>query len=209
MTQRIGLSNRPDPGFQTYVKSQTMVRSGNQVAPTGAVINKRYYSQVDAEIYFGDIFVDEVVAIQCSLSQNTQAITGFNSFVYDSVAQGARLASGSFTVNFTMPGYLDYVIGELRKLTAARAATSNAQKNQENTKSEQAVGEASFAQSGALWPAGFDIDLMLGQKTKIGDPVHMIIEGVILTGNQTVLDASGKVMLEQYAFIARDLRPIR
>ena len=40
----------------------------------------RYYSAVDGELYFGDIFIDEVTSISWNVQQQTMPIYGYNSY---------------------------------------------------------------------------------------------------------------------------------
>ena len=70
---------------------------------------KRYYSSIDAEIYFGGIFIDEVTNIAWSVQQQALPIYGYNSYCFDDVAVGARLINGQFTINFTEANYLQKI----------------------------------------------------------------------------------------------------
>ena len=90
-------------------------RLGDKEAFTSLVPNQngnyiRYFSSIDAEIYFGDVFIDEATQVTWQVQQNVQPIYGYNSYVYDDIAVGARLVNGSFTINFTKAGYM-YEIG--------------------------------------------------------------------------------------------------
>lgn len=56
----------------------------------------------------------------------------------------------------------------------------------------------------------FDLNIILGEKSGAGDPVHIIILGAAIQNCQTVLSASAAgtppAVMEQYSFIARDVR---
>ena len=77
---------------------------------------KRYYSSIDADIYFGEIYIDEIVNIQFVVQQNAMPLYGYNSFVFDDMALGNRIVSGSFVINFTAPRYLFALLDELSSL---------------------------------------------------------------------------------------------
>jgi hypothetical protein len=44
--------------------------------------NTRYYSSIDAEIYFGDIYVGEIKNITWNIQQNSLPLYGYNSYTF-------------------------------------------------------------------------------------------------------------------------------
>lgn len=76
----------------------------------GPIFNKvydlEYFDASQAQLYIGDVWVDEVVALQYQCSQNKQPIYGYASQLYDDVAAGQVLVQGSFTINYKEQGYL-------------------------------------------------------------------------------------------------------
>jgi hypothetical protein len=74
------------------------------------LFSEDYFSSADVNIYFGKIWVEEIVGLQFQLAEQTMPIYGYNSFVFDHVARGKRMISGSFTINFTRTGYLQKII---------------------------------------------------------------------------------------------------
>lgn len=81
---------------------------------------KRYYSSIDVEIYFGEIYIDEIVNLQFTVQQNAQPLYGYNSFVMDDLALGNRVISGSFVINFTSPQYLFKVLDDLSAMRGVK-----------------------------------------------------------------------------------------
>jgi len=73
---------------------------------------EEYFSGSDISIYFGDVWVDEVVAINFSLVEHVQPIYGFNSYTWDAVARGSRIIQGTFRINFKETNYLNKILME-------------------------------------------------------------------------------------------------
>ena len=62
-----------------------------------------------------------------------------------------------------------------------------------------------------IWPATFDIDVIFGQNTGAGAPVHVVIEGVRLTNYSSAVSADGTGrpnIFEVYNFVGRDITTI-
>ena len=200
-TPRTGLSNRPN--FTNYVKSQPKTKAGVSI---GNPFNKRYYSQCDAEIFFGDTYIDEIVDLTFTEQQNSQPLFGYNSYTYDEVAQGTRSIQGVFSVNFTSPGYIKSIVDAMVQAGAAKSNVSIAKTAPEGTIAEKAKPAVTASVgSGPVWPKTFEIDLVFGQKTSLGEAVHIVITGVVITGYKMGVDVSGKVAVENYSFIAKDI----
>lgn len=73
---------------------------------TAAPYIPQYYSGAQAQIYFDDVLIDEVVQIQYSTATNKMPIYGYASELFDTVASGNLLVQGSFVINFVEAGYL-------------------------------------------------------------------------------------------------------
>lgn len=72
-----------------------------------------YYSGTDIRIYFGDMWLDEIVEIQWSVQEQVAPIFGYSSFTWDKVARGNRIVQGSFSINFKEVGYLQTILNSL------------------------------------------------------------------------------------------------
>lgn len=68
-----------------------------------------YFSGIDAKVFFGDVWVDDIVTIQYSVTQNKTPIYGYASQLYDAVARGNVIVQGTLTIAFKEMGYLNLV----------------------------------------------------------------------------------------------------
>lgn len=68
-----------------------------------------YFCGTQAKIYFGDIWVDDIITIQYSTNQNKTPIYGYASEHYDAVAPGTVLVEGQMTIAFKEVGYLNVI----------------------------------------------------------------------------------------------------
>lgn len=91
--------------------------------------SKEYFSGAQVQIYFGDTFIEEAVALEYSMMENVAPIYGFASHTFDKVARGTRLVQGSFTINFTEAGYLQTVLDRLsNKMNTAEGKSTGVNK---------------------------------------------------------------------------------
>lgn len=171
---------------------------------------KRYYSQIDANVWFGDKLVTDIQNINYGLSQHDMPLFGYNSYIYDELAIGNRLVQGTFTINFTEPLYIDNMIKKYQK------ATLIAEDKTEEVEYKEIVQPHRLSQTvqsnpehDAIWRQGFEIDIVYGQDDDVmGQPLHVILLDCHIMNVQTVLDSSGRPVLEQYQFLARDRKVI-
>ena len=61
---------------------------------------KRYFSQLDTEVYFGSEQIDEMVAFDFTISEPKLPIYGFNSFYANRIVSGRRQIQGTFAIKF-------------------------------------------------------------------------------------------------------------
>lgn len=80
-------------------------------------IYKRYFSQIDANVWFGDKLVTDIQNISYGLQQHDMPLFGYNSYIYDELAIGNRLVQGTFTINFTAPLYIETIIDSYQNMT--------------------------------------------------------------------------------------------
>lgn len=173
---------------------------------------KRYYSSIDAEIYFGNEFVEDIADIDWAIHQENALLFGYNSYTYDDVARGNRYVTGSFSINFTSPNYLFRILEAAKgdSITDMSSYVVSTPSNKIPGINSKLDGEVKGSRSAPMWPQTFDIDIIFGQKTDIGDPVHIVLIGVVLTGSATQLSGSTAGappnILERYQFMAKDIR---
>ena len=163
----------------------------------------RYYSSIDANIYIGNTYVDEIVGIEFNVQQLSQQLYGYNSYTYDDIAQGARMISGKFMLNMTKPNFLFDILETAKKSSDIFFVKSDGkietQKNLNiSSSSETKVYGDEYK---AMWDVAFDIDIVLGSS----NPVHYILAGVVLTHGSVQIGGSGENVKEMYTFIARNM----
>lgn len=212
--------NWPNNNVFNYIPTQQ--RLGNKTLFTNTINNgttqTRYFSGTDAEIYFEEKYIDEVVQIQYQVQQNTMPLFGYNSYVYDQVARGSRIINGSFTINFTKANYLYDVLNVLSGQIIAPEKTIN--KDAEATIDEfdeslfvgGEIGSLYMGKTdGPMWDKTFEIVLSYGdaRQTNLANSSTMLtLTGVVLTGCSQVLGINGDPVYETYTFIARDILSI-
>jgi hypothetical protein len=163
------------------------------LVPNADNVYVRYFSGVDAEIYFEDIYIDEAVSISYKVQQNAYPIYGYNSYVFDDIAVGNRFVKGMFTVNFTRSNYMYNVLDVLTKYKYNTHATTT-----------------SISSEKPLWKNGFDIYLSYGDaKSKINgsnaNSSVTVIKNITLLSCEQQFDSSGMPILETYEFVAQDI----
>lgn len=93
-----------DPSVDSILPSLTPEDSPEFVASNTG--QGTYFTMTQARMYIGDLFIDELNALQFVLQDNKIPIYGYASRFYDSMAQGKSLVQGQFTINFISEGYL-------------------------------------------------------------------------------------------------------
>lgn len=138
--------------FVQYQTGLQATKNGSQLASEST---KRYYSSIDAEIYFGNFYIDEVVQIAYEVSQNTMPLFGYNSYVFDEVALGSRLIRGQFSINFTSPSYLFTIMDQIEKdsiVSIASNATKEEDGNEAGTRKSEGKEIAKATDEDAIKP---------------------------------------------------------
>lgn len=167
---------------------------------------KRYYSQIDANVWFGDKLVSDIQNIAYNLAQHDMPIFGYNSYIYDEIAIGNRIVQGAFTINFTSPRYIEDIIEKYKSASIVNEDTVKIEEYSEIIKPlRTSTNVHKNPEHDSIWKNGFEIDITYGEDDNImGDPIHVILLDCHIMNVQTVLDSSGRPILEQYQFIARD-----
>lgn len=159
----------------------------------------RYYSSVDADIYFGNIFIDEVVSIGWQVQQNAMPLFGYNSYTFDDIAVGSRIISGQFAVNYTQSNYLTKVLNDLTKI-------SRKMYGEDNPATSKFTDNDRIRRNTPIWDAGFDLMVGYGEKNNDSYESLIILDCCQITGCTQQLDYNGEPVIEMYSFIARDMK---
>lgn len=79
-----------------------------------------YYSGADCKVFYGDIWVDDIVSIQFNVNQNKTPIYGYAAQNFNAVAKGRVIVNGTLTIAFKETGYLNLIqrVSETQKNNA-------------------------------------------------------------------------------------------
>lgn len=123
----VTLTNSTDPGLAQ--KQQQLVSIDPDISALLPPLNPEqapefvapntgqgtYFTMTQARMYIGNLFIDELNALQFAMQDNKIPVYGYASRFYDAVAQGKSLVQGQFTVNFISEGYLVTTLREYAK----------------------------------------------------------------------------------------------
>jgi len=90
-----------------------------------------YYSGCDIQVFFRDIWVDDIVTVTFTPSQQKAPIYGFASQQFDAVAPGTFIVRGSFTIAFKSKDYLGSILKAIEERPSTRQ-TPTLPRNQQN-----------------------------------------------------------------------------
>lgn len=83
------------------------------------VFNSDYFSSPDIRVYFGDIFIDELVHLEYQVQNNKRPLWGYRSVQFDAMAEGTYYVAGSFAINYRVNNFLKYVTTYFSSKTCA------------------------------------------------------------------------------------------
>ena len=72
-----------------------------------------YFAGTDCKIFFGDIWVDDIITIQYNVSQGKSPIYGYASQNFDAIARGQVIVEGNLSVAFKEVGYLNLIQAQM------------------------------------------------------------------------------------------------
>lgn len=163
--------------------------------PTG---EKRYFSTIDTEIYFGEEYMDDIVRLDYSVEEKKMPLFGFNSYYASKIVVGQKIIQGTFAVNFTETGKVTNIIKKISKSVYA----SDLEEISYINCSEK---------NRAIWDKSFDMLIGYGyykhpiETTKTYKATVKCLIGCMITGMQEVLDVDGNPCMEVYSFMAKDI----
>jgi len=197
----------PGQSILDLTSHYTKKKSANGFSYTSADL-RRYFSQVDAEIYFGDEYVDEIVDFAFSVKQNNTPISGYNSYTYDEMARGSRVIVGQFSVNFIRPNYLFEIISAAQNVEQVEMTDFVIIKNKSTVVVPTDLKKATRAAepNAPYWKHSFSIDILIGGKNGSVNPSYFQISEVNIHESMMAFNTTGNNLVEVYQFIARDIR---
>jgi len=202
------------PVYTPYVASYRRQKTKDGLVENSAIL-KRYYSSIDAEIYFGNEYVEDICDIQWQVHQGNQPIFGYNSYTADEIAIGSRLVQGTFAIRFTNPNLL------FKILESAKAQQEMLMSSYKVALHDRVIGEAQGAidqnlqgstvgvKHKELWPETFDIDIVYGKPDRASREVHVFLTNVrILSCSSGATVTSPAPLTEVYQFVAKDIKTL-
>ena len=165
--------------------------------------NRRYFSSLDTEVYFGDRQVDEMVAIDFTIAEPKLPIYGYNSFYPNRIVSGRRTLQGTFAINFTNTMYLLNILNSIDDSIIANDYESFVYRCPEEDSTGLGIGNS------PIFTKRFDITLSYGYG-KSENPsykgCYQTLVGVQIVDYRQALDTEGNPILDMYSFIAKDIR---
>ena len=158
--------------------------------------DRRYFSSIDTDIYFGDTLIDEMVAFDFIIEEKKIPIYGYNNYVPKRIITGQKTIQGSFAINFTKTFNLKYILDEVTESIYAN--------------DYEVVQYFCADDNAAIFNKGFDITLSYGDAKddsgfKSYNACTQTLVGCYITSYRQALDTSGEPILDMYTFIAKDL----
>ena len=178
---------------------------------------KRYFSQLDTEVYFGAEQIDEIVAIDFTIAEPKLPIYGFNSFYANRIVSGRRTIQGTFAINFTSTTYLLNIFNKIDDsiLKAKYNPTGSELLLDYESLLYRCEGEDTTGLgigNNAIFSKIFDITLSYGYGKTEGKQTYnccwQTLVGVQIVDYRQALDTEGNPILDMYSFIAKDIRYI-
>ena len=69
-----------------------------------------YFTGSDVGFYMGDIWIDDIVDLEFSMTEQIMPVYGYASYTADAFVRGNRIIQGAFTINFKSVGYINEVL---------------------------------------------------------------------------------------------------
>ena len=203
------------PHYYTY---DSNLRDRNKFTSTVETTfgTKRYFSQLDTEVYFGAVQIDEIVAIDFTIAEPKLPIYGYNSFYPNRIVSGRRTVQGTFALNFTQHNcstcgnthlattrLLD-ILSHIDDSILANDYEALIYRCPEEDSTGLGIGNS------AIFNKMFDITLSYGYGKTEGMQTYnscfQTLVGVQIVDYRQALDTEGNPILDMYSFIAKDIR---
>lgn len=202
------------PAYVPRVLSYGRRKTEEGLIESDAVL-KRYYSSIDAELYFGNEYVEDISDIQWQISQNHLPIYGYNSYTFDEIAVGSRIIQGSFSIRFTSPNYLFKILeaakeSQVMSMSSYKVASHDRILGEvQGNRDENLKGTVSGTKYKELWPETFDIDIVYGKPTEGFRETHLFLTSVrLISCTSGATSSSPTPITEIYQFVAKDIKTL-
>lgn len=154
---------------------------------------KRFFSNVESEIYFGDKRMDDINKFDFGIDEKVLPLYGYNCFYPAELVSGQRIVQGQFVVNFTDRQLIQDTLSSIDDSVYKTIVSPEYSPGGGNDK--------------AIWDKEFDIMLGYGNYSLSNETYGATCQSIIgakISGMQKVTDTSGQPLLEVYNFIAKD-----
>ena len=172
-------------GDRTYFTSVVTTTNGG---------TKRYFSNVESEIYFGDVEMEDIYQFEFGIDEKSLPIYGYNCYYATELVSGNRIVQGQFVVNYTDTMLIQRVLGNIEDSIHKQPS------------------EESYFPGGDLHHAIYnkEFDIMIGygyynvKDKQTFNATSQSIIGAKITGMHKVVDTTGQPLLEVFTFVAKD-----
>ena len=172
-------------GDRTYFTSVVNTSSGSA---------KRYFSNIESEIYFGNKEMEDIYQFEFGIDEKILPIYGYNCFYATELVSGQRIVQGQFVVNYTDSKMIQSVLGSIEDSVYRE------------------ISDEDYFPGGDLHHAIYDkqFDIMIGygyynvKDKHTYNATSQTIIGAKISGMHKVLDTTGQPILEVFTFMAKD-----
>ena len=155
---------------------------------------KRYFSNVESEIYFGDKEMTDLYQFEFAVNEKVLPIYGYNCYYATEIVSGQRIINGQFVVNYTDSKLIQSVLSSI----------DDSVYNQIGTEKYVPGGSA----HNAIYDKSFDIMIGYGyydiKDKETYNATAQTIIGAKISDMNKVIDTTGQPILEVFSFIAKD-----
>ena len=156
---------------------------------------KRYFSNVESEIYFGDKEMEDIYQFQFSIDEKVLPVYGYNCYHASELVSGQRLIQGQFILNYTNEQEIKTTLGEI-----------------DSSVYESILADSYHPSGGSISDPIYNklFDIMIGygyynvKDKQTYNATCQTIIGCKINGMQKVIDSTGQPIMEVYNFIAMD-----
>lgn len=172
---------------------------------------EEYYSGTDAVVLIGSTWVDDIVTLQYTVTNNKSPVYGYMSEKFDAVAKGTVVVQGQFAIAFKEVGYLSKILEDYKKTSYIKEREIGVL--EEETGYYNGIGKHRVDRFGYVNRTygnkvdvnGFDIIVVYGDFSGNRGGTIEVISNAHITSKSTVVEPTGEPIAEIYSFFARDL----
>jgi len=198
-----------------------------QPQPVDQPYPEEYYSGCDVGIFIGDRWVDDIITIQYTLTNNKSPIYGYMSEEFDAVAKGTKVVQGQFAIAFTDVDYLNRILENYKKTREITYETIDKRTKEKEIKEKGRVEQLSTRRFDStpdtygykssffgdyINVEGFSIIVTFGDTTGYWrGGTYEILDNIHITSRSLVCEPTGEPIAEIYSFFAKKINktPIR